>query len=243
MGQSLKIKESMLYNPVKEYFQFMGYEVKGEVKQCDVMAVKEDVIIIIEMKTTLNLEVILQASIRQRMTDFVYIAVPKKRKTMSTKRWKNICYLLRRLEIGLLVINFKESLNFVQEIFPPQPFSKSMSQKLSQKKRMAVINEFRERHGDYNLGGVSQTKIITAYKEMAIHIAVILREHKSLSIKQLRTMGTDSKKTATILQKNYYNWFKRIDRGVYSITEKGKKELNNYNDLVKFYQKTLNTNK
>lgn len=70
--------EEDLYAPIRDYLTGEGYTVKGEVKHCDVMAVKYDEMLVVEMKKTLNLDVILQAAIRQRLTDRVYIAVPKK---------------------------------------------------------------------------------------------------------------------------------------------------------------------
>ena len=35
-------KESDLYEPVKTYLEQLGYEVKGEVKDCDITAVRGD---------------------------------------------------------------------------------------------------------------------------------------------------------------------------------------------------------
>ena len=43
-----------LYQPIKEYFTQQGYDVYGEVNECDIAAVKEQELILIEMKLTLN---------------------------------------------------------------------------------------------------------------------------------------------------------------------------------------------
>ncbi|MFZ5989496.1 MAG: DUF2161 domain-containing phosphodiesterase [Bacillota bacterium] len=230
-----KILETDLYNPVRNYLTDQGYEVKGEVRHCDVTAVKDDTLLVVEMKTSLNLDVILQAALRQRMTHCVYIAVPKNSKTLFTKRWQNICYLLRRLEIGLLLVSFKGTAYFVEEALRPEPFSREMSRKLSGKKRKLVLQEFSGRQGDYNMGGSTRKKLVTAYREMSIHIAALLESHGPLSVKALKDMGTDSKKTPGILQDNHYGWFDRVSRGVYALNEKGKEEINNYRELAEFY--------
>ena len=52
--------EVELYKPVKDYFTAEGYEVYGEVNDCDVVAVKEDELIIVELKLRLNLDLVMQ---------------------------------------------------------------------------------------------------------------------------------------------------------------------------------------
>ncbi|SIG41796.1 Uncharacterized conserved protein [Mycobacteroides abscessus subsp. abscessus] len=47
-------------------------------------------------------------------------------------------------------------------------------------------------------------------------------------------MGTGDK-TQSILHKNYYSWFERISRGTYSLTEKGRKELESHPDVAGYY--------
>nr|WP_008826351.1 DUF2161 family putative PD-(D/E)XK-type phosphodiesterase [Haloplasma contractile] len=230
------IKESDLYDPVKEYFTKMGFLVKGEVKDCDVVAVKDELMIVTEMKLALNLDVILQASIRQRITDIVYIAVPKKMRVIKTKRFKNSCYLLRRLEIGLLFVSFKGKYSFVEEVVKPNAYSREMSKRLANKKRKSVLKEFNERYGDFNKGGITGETVITAYREKAIHIATLLKKHGHLSIKQLKEFGTDSKKTSIILQHNHYGWFNRVSRGTYELTQKGMNSLLQYGKLVNYYE-------
>ena len=62
------MKETDLYLPLKKFLEKQGYEVKAEVENCDVVAVKVPAAnekaqpaTIIELKLSLNLEVILQA--------------------------------------------------------------------------------------------------------------------------------------------------------------------------------------
>ena len=95
-----KLKETDLYDPVRKHLEHLGFTVNGEVLHCDVTAIKDDLLVVVELKKNLNLEVILQAVQRQKAADLVYIAVFKKGRELLTKRWKNICHLLRRLELG-----------------------------------------------------------------------------------------------------------------------------------------------
>lgn len=234
--------EQDLYGPVKSFFEAKGFAVKAEVKDCDVTAILDELLIIIEMKTVLNLDVILQAAIRQRMTDVVYIAVPKKHRLLNTKRWKNISYLLRRLELGLLLVDFKQETAFVEEAIAPKQFNQEKSKRRSKRRRQEVLNEFNERSGDYNLGGSTRTKLVTAYREKAIQIAVFLDEHKELSIKELKSYGSDPKKTAAIVQDNHYRWFERVRRGVYTLSQSGAKDLTDYQELVDYYKQYKCTN-
>ena len=234
-----EIKESDLFGAVERYFLENGYEVKAELKNCDVMAVKDEDIVIIELKKNLNLEVILQASQRQTLTEFVYIAVQKKHKTIQTKKWENTCYLLRRLNIGLLVVNFVENNSYVEEVFHPAYFDLDKSRKLMKKKRVDLFKEFESRHGNFNVGGTTGVKLLTAYKELAIQIAVILDINGAQSIKEIREKGVKSKKVGSVLSHNYYGWFEKVDRGVYIITDRGKQELEEYKVLVDLIKEKL----
>ena len=71
------MKESDLYLPLKRFLESQHYEVKGEVQDCDVLAVRgREAPVVVELKLSLNLEVILQAVERLALTSKVYIAFP-----------------------------------------------------------------------------------------------------------------------------------------------------------------------
>lgn len=239
MGKTEIIKEEALYQPVKAFLENSGFKVNSEVLSCDVTAFLGDMLVVVEMKTSLNLDVILQAVERQKFSDLVYIAVPKKGRLLYTKRWKRICHLLRRLEIGLLLVSIKKDFTYVEEILKPIPFDRSKSTALAQRKRKAVLREINERHGDYNTGGCHKKKLVTSYRESAIQIAVILEKLQPCSIKKIREAGNLSEKTGRILQHNYYGWFTREERGVYSLSGKGEQELKEYEELAGHFRKEL----
>lgn len=230
-----KFREEDFYIPIRNHLTGLGYTVRSEVSHCDVAAVKDDELVIVEMKKSLNLEVIIQAVLRQRMADKVYIAVPKPGRGILTKRWKNICHLLRRLEIGLILVSSVRE-DSVDVQFEPGVFDRNTSIRLGKRKRGRLVYEFNERHGDYNTGGSTGKKLVTAYREKSIHIACCLEKYGELSPKQLRLLGTDDKKTLDILGDNHYGWFERVSRGIYRLTEKGKQEIYNFSELAGYYR-------
>jgi hypothetical protein len=232
-----KLKESDLYHPIQKHFHKQGYQVNGEVNDCDVTAFKEDELVIVELKLSLNVELLIQATKRQRLTDLVYIAIPKPKRPRS-KRWNDVCHLVRRLELGLITVSFTTKTPKLDFVIHPETFDRNKSMKNSKRKREALVKEIEGRSADYNVGGSNKTKIMTAYKENCIQIACYLETHGPMSPRNLAKLGTGAK-TPSILQKNYYRWFERVKRGVYQITEQGKKELENYPELVSYYFKKI----
>jgi len=225
-----KIYEKDLYTPVKEYFENNGYVVKSEVKSCDVVAIQGKDIVITELKLSLNLDVILQAVQRQRMTEKVFIAVPIPKK-YNSKRFKNICDLLKRLEIGLILVYLKKSVSYVRVELECKNFISNIITTYGKRKRKKLEEEFHLRHGDNNTGGVTREKLITAYRESSLHIAGLIKIHGPLSAKELKTLGADQK-AYKIIYNNHYGWFERENKGIYKLTEIGMKELEEYSELI-----------
>lgn len=237
-----KLYEVDLYKPIQEYFTDKGYEVYAEVNHCDITAVKDEDLVIIELKLNLNVDLLLQATKRQRLTDLVYIAIPKP-KRMSSKKYQDICHLVQRLELGLIMVSFKRKTPTVDICVSPAPFDLSKIRKRNKRNRDKILAEIKGRNGDFNVGGSHKTKLMTAYKESCIQIATLLEEHGPLSPKALRQMGTGDK-TLSILSKNYYGWFERVQRGIYTVNQKGKSEIKEFPEIVQYYidqQNTMNT--
>lgn len=235
-SKNTKRYEVDLYEPVKTYFTELGYAVYGEVEDCDVVALKENELVMIELKLTANLTLFMQATKRQRITDQVFIAIPKPNYSLRSQKWRDLCYIVRRLEIGLILVSFQGDKGEAKVVIEPTSFDRKKSIQLSKKRRNRVMKEIEGRSGDFNVGGSSQTKVLSAYKENCIHIACCLKQYGSLSPKALREMGT-GEKTSAILSKNYYGWFERVKRGVYVLSEQGKKALTTYADLASYYER------
>ncbi len=91
------MKESDLYIPLKKFLESQNYEVKGEVLDCDVVAIRgKETPVIVELKLHLNLEVVLQAVDRLSLTQKVYVGVPKKSKLLK-RRLRYIKKLMKML--------------------------------------------------------------------------------------------------------------------------------------------------
>jgi hypothetical protein len=219
------MKETDLFPPVKKYLETNGYTVRAEVKNCDITATKDDELIIIELKLNVNIPLLIQATDRQRVTDAVYVAIPRPSNRTQKIRWKGVKHILRRLEIGLVFVDVE--LDLVEVVFHPIPFQR----RKYKKRRKSVLKEASQRKENLNIGGSSKRKVVTVYRQNAIQIAAYIQKAGPSSPKTLREMGTGDK-TLSILGKNFYGWFQRVDRGVYDITEKGKVALMQYKELV-----------
>jgi hypothetical protein len=224
--------ETELYLPVKTFLEKLGYAVKSEIHGCDIVAIRreEEEPIVVELKKTFNLALLFQGINRLKMTNTVYLAVEytNKKRGSHQHKWNDIMYLCRLLGLGLLAVQFYKTKKPVIEVLcEPVPYVPRQT-----KKRAAgLLREFRERSGDYNVGGSSQRKLITAYREKALHCAHLLHTHGRLSPKQLREL-TGSSKVGGILQKNFYGWFRRAERGIYELTPAGEEALRSYSDVV-----------
>ena len=206
MTVKTKLYEVDLYEPIRMHFIKQGYRVNGEVHDCDLTAVKEDDLVIVELKLTLNIDLLLQATRRQRLTDLVYIAIPKP-KRISRKRWNDVIHLVRRLELGLITVSFASNRKKVEFVSHPEPFDRGPSK--NRRKKAALIAEIEGRSADYNVGGSNKIKIMTAYKENCIQIACYLEKLGQMSPKALAALGTGAK-TQSMLHKNYYKWFENL---------------------------------
>ena len=98
------MRETELFEPVRDYLQQQGFAVAAEVRHCDVAARKDDELVIIELKTSLNLTLVGQAVRRQSVADAVYVAIPEPKRI--TKTLKQSQRVLARLGLGLLTIRF-----------------------------------------------------------------------------------------------------------------------------------------
>ena len=100
------LRESDLYGPVRDYLENLGYQVKGEVKDCDIAALRDGELIVVELKRGFTLELIYQALDRQRVADGVYVAVPLPRRGYMAPHIRDMERLCRRLELGLIFVGF-----------------------------------------------------------------------------------------------------------------------------------------
>ncbi len=223
-------KESDLFVPIRNYLENEGYRVNAEVRNCDITATRDNELVIIELKTHFNATLLIQAAERQRVADAVYIGLPRPDDVRRLRNWRGMCHLLRRLELGLILVHFLKSGSRAEVAFHPGPYSS----RRQHKKRRAILSEVRDRRGEYNTGGSTGKPLVTAYREEAIQIAYLLRKNETLSPVELRHLGTGSR-TQNILGRNYYGWFERIDRGVYRLHPDGESALHEYPEVVAYF--------
>lgn len=225
-------RESDMYAPVKAFFESRGWDVKAEVAKCDAAGLKDGKLLAVEMKLTLNLDVILQGIERQRIADIVYLAVPRKPAAMRTKRWWDSLELLKRLNMGLLVVSAAESGYDVEELIEPAEASGSPARGRAVRVRMRAVTEHQKRTGDRNTGGVRGVKIMTAYKEAALRLAALIAGRGPMSAKQMKPEGEKSRGTYDILRYNHYNWFMPLGGGVFGLTKDGREALATYAEII-----------
>ena len=228
--------EFELYEPVKDFFENLGYSVMGEVKNCDIVAKKDDDIIICEIKKSFNITLVYQLMVRQSLSSFVYAVIPRPKKGAKGRSWRNMLKLCKKLDFGLITVAIDSPVRLVEVIAEPEG---SISSKNS-KKEKSLKKEISLRTGDYNRGGVNRRKIMTAYRERSIELLCMADKLGSLTLNSLREFGYD-KKEYSIIYKNYYSWFKKEGKGVYSLSDEGKKILENdeYSKVVEFYKKQI----
>ena len=215
------MKESDLYLPLKRFLESQNYEVKGEVVDCDAMAVRgTEAPLVIELKLTLNLEVVLQAVDRLSLTPKVYIGIPEQCKILKRRR-KHILKLMRMLGLGLLLIEPGRETGSVTVLLDPGEYKPRKSKKRQER----LLGEFMKRVGDPNLGGSDKRKgIMTAYRQCALAIARFLREQGPTKASHIaRDIG--EAKARDILYRNVYGWFDRISLGVYELSPRGRQEI------------------
>lgn len=202
--------ETELYSPIKTFLESQGYTVKAEINSCDVVAIRgDDPPVIIELKTGLTLQLLYQAIDRLSLTDAVYIAIAKPKRALPIAAVK----LVKRLGLGLIVVSKSGSVDVFAD---PAPYSPRQNTK----RKSALLKEFRNRQGDPNIGGSTKTKLMTAYKQDALRCLKILSVHGPTRVVDVRKL-THVERAATILRSDYYGWFTKHARGVYTITEIG----------------------
>ncbi|WP_238653227.1 DUF2161 family putative PD-(D/E)XK-type phosphodiesterase [Paenibacillus piscarius] len=252
-------QETELYAPLKTFFERQGYEIKGEVRTCDLVGIREDEDqpLIVEMKKSFNLALLLQGVERLRLSPNVYLAVERVRtkKGAVNQRWGELTGLCRRLGLGLITVVFYKTKAPLVEVLA-EPGDAPPQARSAVRRRERLLYEFRERSGDYNTGGSTRVKLVTAYREKALRVALALQALEAEAAAAAAGLGGGTAASgagggpgaphgggvtpaalrkhsgvpgaAAILQKNYYAWFFRVERGRYTLTAAGRAALIEY---------------
>ena len=208
--------ESDLYAPVKALLEGQGYVVKGEVRGCDVVGVRgAEPPVVVELKRAFGLGLVLQGVDRLALTDLVYLAVGA-----WPKQMKNVRKLCRRLGLGFIVVAGTKA----DVVLDPAPYKP----RPNKRKAGRMLGEHARRVGDPNLGGQAmRAPLMTAYRQEALRCAALLAANGPMKVAALRA-ACAAPKAAQILQDDVYGWFERVERGVYTITPKGRLGLEQF---------------
>ncbi|MNO93148.1 hypothetical protein D3C76_847400 [compost metagenome] len=228
--------ETELYAPLKKFFEERGYLIKGEVRHCDLVGIRDssEEPLIVEIKKTFNLPLLLQGIERQKLSSEVYLAVERNRtkRGAHNQRWSDITNLCRRLGLGLITVTqYKTKAPFVEIMCSPGSHVKAPSPKVVKARASKLLYEFHERSGDYNVGGSYGTKLVTAYREKALRVALALQQGGEMSPREIRDKSGIGN-AASFLQKDYYGWFKRVSRGRYILAPEGNEALSQYSSVI-----------
>lgn len=226
-------REEELYQPIKTYFESRGYTVKSEVLHCDLVAIhpEQSDTIIVEMKKTFNLALLLQGIERLRLSNNVILAVERNRKKSGAhnQRFGDLTELCRMLGLGLMTVIFYKTKPPVIELLC-EP-GEAPQRGARRKKQAKLLMEFKERSGDYNVGGSTGRKLVTAYREKALRCAYALHKFGPLAPRQVAAI-TGYSQSGQTLRHNYYGWFKRIERGKYALEPHGAAALEQFSDVI-----------
>jgi hypothetical protein len=209
--------ETALYLPVKRFLEGLGLEVKGEVRSCDLVGIRQgepEIVVIGELKQSFTLELVLQAVERTAACDEVWLAVAASRRGRGREHDSRVKKLCRMLGVGLLAVHASGSVEPLVEPVAWKP-------RRDPKRRSRIVDEHRRRRGDPTPGGSTRRPIMTAYRQQALAIAAALATAPSAP-RQLKTIAPDA---AKILQGDVYGWFQRISRGLYGLSDAGRTAL------------------
>lgn len=221
--------ETDLYPPVKLYLEALGYRVQGEAAGCDVAALNGEELIAVELKNSINLRLLQQAVERQESCDAVYLGVPVDGSGYPANFKANL-KLIKRLGLGLLLVRFLKHRTKVELVIHPG----ERERRRNKRRRKAILRELNGRSGDHTPGG-TQGMRITAYREEALYLALLLKRNGELSPAACRELG-GSAKAGSILRDNHYGWFERIGRGRYRLDSAGRSALDEYAEIVELIQ-------
>ena len=137
--------ETALYLPVKRFLETLGFQAKGEIGGCDVVALKGDdppVVVICELKQAFNLELLMQAVDRAGACDEIWIAAKlsvRGKGRESDARYRNLC---RRLGFGMLGVTDRGDV----EVLVPPP---TAAPRRNPKQRSRLVSEHQRRNSPH----------------------------------------------------------------------------------------------
>ena len=209
--------ETSLYLPVKRFLETLGFDVKGEIRGCDLVALRGDsapVVVVGELKLSFNLDLVLQGVDRTAASDEIWLAVRFSKRGRGREQDPRVRRLCRLLGFGLLGVSAAGQVQILVEPGPWRPRRDS-------RRRSRLVEEHRRRQGDPALGGGSRSPIMTAYRQQALACAAAMLAGP----RRPRDIKAGMPDAPKILFRNVYGWFVRVERGLYDLTDLGRAAL------------------
>ncbi len=219
MTRVARAPETSLYALVKQFLQAQGFEVKGEVCGCDIVAVRQlegettRLLVVAELKMSFSLELVLQAVDRLAAADQVWLAVAQTRRGRDTDR--RALRLCRLIGFGLMAVNVASGR--VAILAEPEPYRP----RPNTSRRARLLREHAARRGDPTAGGSTRAPIMTAYRQQSLACAAAMADGPARP-RDLTAIAPDA---GAMLRRNVYGWFERVERGLYRLTEAGRAAL------------------
>ena len=220
-----KPREADLYAPVKAFLTRQGYDVKGEVGAVDVMGIRKgDPPVLVELKLAFSLALFHQGIDRLAMTDVVYVAVPEKTGKPAAKALKDNIKLARRVGLGVLTVRLRDG--HVTAHADPGGYIPRKQPKGAKR----LLKAFARLKGDPNEGGATRHGLVTGYRQDALLCARFLAVHGPSSGAKVKEW-VEVPVATRIMADDHYGWFERVSRGVYDLTDAGRKGLSDWADV------------
>lgn len=214
------LRETDLYAPVKAHLEAAGYEVKAEIGPADVVGVAGGDLVVVELKTGFSLTLLQQAVARQKLTDIVFVAVPRWTGRAGWRSFRGNVDLCKRLGLGVLSVRLEDG--FVQTHAAPAPFTP----RKAPARRARLLSEFVRRDGDPNLGG-TRGKVVTAYRQDAERLARYLAAQGD-SKGAVVAKATGVARATEMMRVNHYGWFEKVATGVYRLSVAGLEKVDRF---------------
>ncbi|MDO7556448.1 MAG: DUF2161 family putative PD-(D/E)XK-type phosphodiesterase [Loktanella sp.] len=221
----VKPREADLYAPVKRFLETQGYKVKGEVGAVDVMALRDkEPPLLVELKLGFTLALFHQGIDRLSVSDLVYVAVPEKDGRAAQKALKDNVKLARRVGLGVLTVRLRDG--HVTAQADPGGYVPRKQPKAAKR----LLKAFDRLRGDPNEGGATRHGIVTGYRQDALLCARFLAVHGPSTGAKVKAWAEVPAATK-IMAADHYGWFIRVSRGVYGLTDVGRKGIADWGDV------------
>lgn len=229
------MKESDLHEPVSQWLRAQGYSVHAEVKDCDLVARKDEEMVVVEFKTTVSLTLIYQCLERQERCDAVYLALPVQGSRGQPARLSSLRLLCRRLGLGIILVRFLRSSTRIETVAHPG----EMPPRVRHGRRESMIREIDSRYAEFTRGGISsRERHLSAFRQQSLVLARLLEIHGPSSPAALVRMGA-GKGAGGILSRNILGWFDHPSRGMYALHPAGRTALDGWRDELAVLERAL----